>query len=142
MKKGFLLFVLTFSIFGLLFFLFKGKLYSLFMPKGAKAASPGAENTQVVYVPSPGKQNQNDAPEVDYWSLNTTRMLKRGISGNEVIQLQQMINEALKLKKLPPLVVDGSFGSKTEGALKKLTGKIQITLAEASTMLIKAVTKL
>lgn len=142
MKKGFLLFLLAISVIGLLIFIFKGKLYSLLMPKGAQAAAPASEPGQVVYVSSPGKQNQSTPPEVDYWSLDTNRLLKRGVSGNEVIQLQQMINEALKLKKIPQLLVDGSFGSKTENALKSLTGKIQITLAQASSMLIKAVTKL
>ena len=58
-------------------------------------------------------------------------VLKRGSSGEQVKQLQALLND--KHSKNPPqilplLVVDGAFGAKTEVMLKKWTGKTSTTI--------------
>lgn len=66
----------------------------------------------------------NAAPKLD-----ESKVLKRGVSGEEVKALQLLLN---KVQSANPLVVDGVFGSLTESKLKNLTrGTVQITLAQA-----------
>jgi len=131
------------SIAALAAYLFKDKLKNLFHPAPAPAPDqpvvPAKDTTTKAVIhdmPRP-----RITPTVDFWSLDKSIELRKGSNGNEVVQLQTMINQALTLKKMPLIPNDGGFGSKTEAALKYLTGKTRITLAQASTLFVAAMTK-
>lgn len=64
--------------------------------------------------------------------LDYNRVLKNGVRGNEVSQLQSLLNMA---EVNSPLVVDGIFGPKTEAKLQRLTGSKSITLATAQALM-------
>lgn len=56
--------------------------------------------------------------------FNLTRLLKKGVSGNDVKELQKELNKnGWRDAKLRVLVVDGIFGNNTLVALKKLQSK-------------------
>jgi hypothetical protein len=94
----------------------------------------GATTTSV-YYPSVGSNDIPSYPSIDWdpshW--NKTKVLKRGVKGNEVAVLQVNLNEFVGRKSTftVPLVPDGIFGQKTENALKALTGRTSITLTAA-----------
>lgn len=66
--------------------------------------------------------------------VDENTILKKGMKNNEVGKLQSLINKVNTSVGLPLLVVDNSFGSKTEDALHKLTGKKEISYAQAEKM--------
>jgi len=59
-------------------------------------------------------------------TTNTAFPLQKGSKGTNVKALQEVLNSKFNAK----LTTDGSFGSKTETALKAATGKISITESE------------
>ncbi len=62
-------------------------------------------------------------------SLDLNKVLSNGVRGNEVIELQKMLNT---VEKSSPLVVDGIFGAKTAAKLGRLNGGVTaITLNQA-----------
>lgn len=69
------------------------------------------------------------AAPVNVSTLDNNKLLKRGMSGAEVTQLQKMLKE-----KGQSVTVDGQFGPQTEAALLAVSGKTQITLAEMATV--------
>ena len=54
--------------------------------------------------------------------LNSTRLLKRGVSGNDVKDLQSFLNKQLSLN----LIADGQWGSKTEVAVSVFQTKYKL----------------
>lgn len=84
--------------------------------------------------------NQLSAPadskpvQTTYVSVDDNTILKRGMNNAHVGKLQTLINKVNTSYGLPQITVDNAFGSGTESALNKLTGKNQITYAEAERM--------
>ena len=75
--------------------------------------------------------------------LDKEKVLKIGSTGNEVKELQKIINKTnayIIAKGIATSVqavnvtIDGVFGSKTANSLKFLTGKYEISLADAEFM--------
>ncbi len=76
------------------------------------------------------------APSVQE-SHNPNAIVKRGSRGINVEYVQKAINRVLRDKGETQLVTDGIFGSKTEAALYKLTGKKLISYASMKAFVIK-----
>lgn len=147
MKTKIILPIFIIVILAMIIFLFKDKIKKLFQPKGETQPGTNTITNEVIkYVNAPVTQGTTytyDTPiPPAVINLDTTKVLKKGSKGAEVKRLQEMINEALKLKKKQLLVADGSFGQKTLDALSWLTaGKFsQITLAQATTLFIAGMT--
>ncbi|WP_052600222.1 peptidoglycan-binding protein [Aureispira sp. CCB-QB1] len=73
------------------------------------------------------------ANTTNFIPVNTSNdtILKKGSTGGQVRQLQQLLNEKHRNNKpqiIPLLVEDGNFGPKTEAMLKKWTGKTTISI--------------
>ena len=69
-------------------------------------------------------------------SLDTNKVLKLGVQGEEVKELQRLINKALQQSvfSLAYLNIDGDFGPYTENASVQVFGLDQITLTDAYNM--------
>ena len=69
-------------------------------------------------------------------SLDTNKVLKLGVQGEEVKELQRLINNALQQSvfSLAYLNIDGYFGPYTESASVQVFGLDQITLTDAYNM--------
>ena len=75
------------------------------------------------------------APSGANTGLNANKTLKKGIKGAEVTQLQRYLKRDGGANLLGSTGsgqdgVDGDFGVKTEAALKKVKGVVQITLSQ------------
>lgn len=68
------------------------------------------------------------AAPVNVSTLDNNKLLKRGMSGAEVTQLQTILKQ-----KGQSVTIDGQFGPQTEAAVLAVFGKTQITLAETTT---------
>lgn len=133
-NQNLIIVVLFMAILGAIVYLFKDQIGKLFKPKDT---APGAlnfdqllnntGNTPTQYVPTV------EVPQIT--TLNQNLLLKKGMKNDEVKYLQNMINGVLSLMGKTPLVVDGSFGPKTENALNFLIQKKEITIAAAATFL-------
>jgi hypothetical protein len=67
-------------------------------------------------------------PETPENTIDTTKVLSKGSTGEEVKSLQKALGGGLK--------VDGVFGALTENRLKSVTGKISISLREYNALII------
>lgn len=74
-----------------------------------------------------------ESTSLEVVTLDKNKMLKQGVQGEEVKQLQRMINKALdqSVFSLAYLNVDGDFGPKTENASLQVFGLDQLTLTDA-----------
>lgn len=140
-NRGFIFFILTLAIGLLIIYLFRDK---IFPNKKQNTSVPGGiDNTDKFPDVMPiGKNDivKNDVvPEIP--SLDKNKLLKRGVKGVEVKQLQEMINKALTGLNKNKLVVDGAFGQKTEEALYYLLTIRTTTLAQFATKAIEKIKK-
>lgn len=76
-----------------------------------------SQDVQPYITPTPSVSVPNDFP------------LRKGVKNKTVGTLQALLNTALKCKNKTLLVADNDFGSKTENALKELTGKTTVNSA-------------
>lgn len=135
MKKPVII-TLVFVAIGMLIYLFKDKVLSMFKPK-APAPEPTQSSTENNTTTTIIKyeQDPNIGLEIPI-ALNVNLTLKKGSKNAEVKQLQSMMNQALKLLKYKAIGVDGSFGSQTENALYLLTKTKQTTLSKFATAMV------
>ena len=140
-NKGAIIAIFAFAAIGLTIFLLKDKIANWFKPTptadtaGNGNASDKTTETIIKYVKDP----LSDIPPIS--ELDKDKVLKKGSKGNEVKQLQAMINQFLKVLKKTPIVVDGAFGTKSETALYFLIQKKQTTLSQFATLMIDKLKK-
>lgn len=75
--------------------------------------------------------NSTTTPTTTYVTITDQTLLKKGMNNSHVAKLQKLINQTNLAYGLPAISEDGVFGSGTEAALKKLTGKTEISYAHA-----------
>lgn len=136
-QKTIVILLIICATIGLVVYFFKDNIKNLFKKKSVEPAPVATTNTVYIHDKTPPIVKASHT--IDYWSLDKNKVLKKGSKGDEVTQLQNMINQALKIKKQPYITSDGGFGAKTENALKYLTGKTQITLAQAASLFVAAI---
>lgn len=82
-----------------------------------------------------GGVNDSDDGKIILFSnkKDENKLLKKGVEGKEVEELQSILNEfnEADLSPLKPLALDGIFGSLTEEMLLRFMSKKSITLKEA-----------
>jgi len=81
----------------------------------------GTSNLSLVKI-TPQTTTTNSTNSLYSSLLNGTRLLKRGVSGNDVKDLQNFLNKQLSLN----LVADGQWGSKTEVAVSVFQTKYKL----------------
>lgn len=84
-------------------------------------------------IPFYAKKKPQTDPILITSSNNGETRLSKGSRGEEVVELQRMLNE--KHRSTPPQIIpllleDGIFGNRTETMLKKWTGKTSVTIKE------------
>lgn len=90
------------------------------VPQATTAATPGTStNTNTATT---GTTTINNTNSLYPALLNSTRLLKRGVSGDDVKDLQSFLNKQLSLN----LVADGQWGSKTEVAISVFQTKYKL----------------
>lgn len=141
-NKGAIIAIFVFAAIGLTLFLLKDKIANWFKPTptsdtggNGNASDKTTTETIIKYVKDP----LSDIPPIN--ELDKDKVLKKGSKGNEVKQLQAMINQCLKVLKKTPIVVDGAFGAKSETALYFLIQKKQTTLSQFATLMIDKLKK-
>lgn len=70
-----------------------------------------------------------EVPETPENTFDTTKVLSKGSTGEEVVRLQNALKGGL--------VADGNFGALTEKRLKAVTGKTSISLRDYNTFITK-----
>lgn len=139
MKKiGFIFFIITIVIGGLLIYLFKDKIFP-----DKKTEKPKDKAPDVIPIGKKDaiiKEEDNNTLPTPI-ALDKNKLLKRGVKGAEVERLQEMINKTLSALGKKLLVVDGAFGPKTEEALYFLIKTRSTTLAQFATIIIDKIKK-
>lgn len=141
MKKiGFIFFLITIAIGGLLIYLFKDK---IFLDKTEKPKDKDPDVIPIGKKDATIKEVDNDNNDTlpKHITLDKNKLLKRGVKGAEVERLQEMINKTLSALGKKLLVVDGAFGPKTEEALYFLIKTRSTTLAQFATIIIDKIKK-
>lgn len=98
---------------------------------GAGNGASGGSNYNAATDPNTGGNTNPSTPSFNPPRLNYDKLLKRGVSGREVLVLQRI----LKQYEGSQLQTDGAMGAITEQALNRVTGKTQIKLNEVPTAL-------
>lgn len=138
---GFIFFIITIAVGGLLIYLFKDKIFPTAKAEKNNDKAPdvipiGKKDTPIKEV-----DNDNDEPLPRPIALDKNKLLKRGVKGAEVKRLQEMINKALGGLGKKLLSTDGAFGPKTEEALYYLIKTRTTTLAQFATKIIDKIKK-
>lgn len=79
------------------------------------------------YIYKNMKKPAVEVPETPENTFDTTKVLSKGSTGEEVVRLQTALKGGL--------VADGNFGALTEKRLKEVTGKTSISLREYNTFI-------
>lgn len=138
---GFIFFIITVAVGGLLIYLFKDKIFPDKKTEKQNDKAPDVIPIGKKDTPAKDVVNDNSDPIPTPTALDKNKLLKRGVKGAEVERLQEMINKALAGLGKKLLVTDGAFGPKTEEALYYLIKTRTTTLAQFATKIIDKIKK-
>lgn len=115
-----------------LLYLYRDKLADFFLSRQNASNSPVNTGAVGNIVSNGSNSNSNSSS-----AMNNDTVLKKGDRGDKVGELQVLLNKGLVKSNLSyaALVVDKSFGSKTESILYLLTGKKRIAINELNQLL-------